>query len=250
MKQIAQQTFNTTLLIKKIIYNKIIVRKMQAHCQMLKRFTVSSITHGKLSIQNRTYASAHAGRLKLPKKTPLKNDIETNSIEKITASCDNTVAIKSDFEGHFIGVLAVCKNTKCKDTNCAEGIQETNPCKISGEEHQEPLFVNNTLINAGVVVEINGALTHKIPEGCEGTFLKNVDINGNNKNQYIMRETGVIPLKKEHFHENTEKTVYVQQNEVTGHMVQNASPNSVMNLSNKKPSTLLAKIDTPLDETL
>jgi hypothetical protein len=240
-----------TLLSSKNNYNEIKIRNMQATCHVLKKIRVNNTmictNNPGTFIQNRGYVSAHAGKLILPKKNIPQ---ATKAPEKFTASCDNIAPIKSDMKGHSVGVLAVCKEPNCKNTNCAEGSIETNPCKVSGETHQEPLFISNALENAGIVAEMNGALTHKIPKGCEGTLLNDFDMEGIKANQYIMREVGVIPLKKEQFAENPNKTAYLQQTEITGHMIQNASPNSVMNLNNKQPSTLLAKNNTPLDENL
>lgn len=185
----------------------------------------------------RTFASAHGGRITLPKK----------NIPKVTASSDDTEAVNSEMNYHSVAVLAVCKSSGCKHTNCAEGNTETNPCKVSGEAHQGPLFTQE-LNDAGIVVEINGALTHKIPTGCEGTFLSHTDINGSDKDQHVMHEKGVIPVEKPHFEENEKKTEYLQQNKITNALIKNASKDSVVNSNNKEPSTFLSKNNTPLDE--
>jgi hypothetical protein len=119
----------------------------------------------------------------------------------------------------------------------------------SGIIHQQPLKDTADILSSnGIVVELNGALTHTPPKGAQTTILQECDMEGKKVLQHIMHEAGVIPINIPDFKESQEKTLYLQENIPTGRMIANASPSSVMNTNNATCSTLLAKNYTPLDD--
>lgn len=57
-----------------------------------------------------------------------------------------------------------------------------------------------------------------------------------------------LPVNKKEFKESKKQPLYLQQTNITDHMIQNAPTNFIINLYNKQPSTLLAKNDNPKDD--
>lgn len=194
-------------------------------------------------ISKRSYAAAHGGTLKIP-QNPTIPKIKTG---QPTASSDSTEPISSDTTGkHKVGVLSVCNKRECKTTNCAEGTEETNPCKVSGEMHQQPIAEN--ILPKNIVHELNGAITHKIPKGSEGSYLSPDDFNGKPEPQYIMKEKGVVPINPQDFKESEKLTLYLQGDSITKRMADNAANDSVLNLYNKEISIHTSQVNTPLDD--
>lgn len=208
-----------------------------------KQSATESVDHS-LLFSKRSYAAAHGGALKTP-QNPTIPKIKTG---QATASTDSAEPISSDTTGkHKIGILSVCKEKLCKSTNCAEGTEQTNPCKVSGEMHQKPIA--ESILPKNIVHELNGAITHKIPQGSEGSYLSPHDFNGKPEPQYIMKEKGVVPINPADFKESETVTLYLQgDNIITKRMADNAPNDSVLNLHNKEISIQTSQVNTPLDD--
>jgi hypothetical protein len=210
-----------------------------------KQSSTESVDHS-LLFSKRSYAAAHGGALKTP-QNPTIPKIKTG---QATASTDSAEPISSDTTGkHKIGILSVCKEKLCKSTNCAEGTEQTNPCKVSGEMHQQPIA--ESILPKNIVHELNGAITHKIPKGSEGSYLSPHDFNGKPEPQYIMKEKGVVPvpINPPDFKESETVTLYLQgDNIITKRMADNAPYDSVLNLHNKEISIHTSQVNTPLDD--
>lgn len=230
---------------KKPLYKNIVCTMFTSTIKTTGRFANPRIYP---QANTRGFALAHAGRLNL--KTIKKNQLCT---KQPTASCDDFAPIVSDVKNiHDVVVIAVCKKLNCKHTNCSDPLNENkNPCNVSPTVHQQPIKDVADIFNKNnIVIEFTGALTHKPPHGATSTLLKDIDIDisNNKQDQHVVHEKGVIPLNPIDFKESIEKTLYVQENITTGRIITNASPMSVINLNDKTPTTLLSKVNTPLDE--
>lgn len=235
-------TFKSVGVINKLKYNHIIKRTMMTTVLSLAAKQSAARTLG-VSMQQRSYASAHGGKFTVISKQ--------NTQGNLTASNDNVTAIASDTTGvHSVGVITSCSNAECKNNNCATGSSETNPCGVSGEFHQKTIFEMKNAEQYGIVHELNGNLTHKIPKNASGVILDTKDINGTNTSQYILHEPGVIPVDPTTFKESEKITMYLQQDKITHAMIENASKDSILNINNKEPSTLLKKSQVNPDEII
>jgi len=192
-----------------------------------------------VTIHSRTMTSVHVGNYKKP-----------HNISKVCASHDKPTPINSDIHGgHKIAAVVSCSSAECKDYNCAVTSEEINPCKIPPEIHQGPMkeFVPQ---REDLVIEAAGALTHKIPSNKPGVPSCTEDFHHNKTNgpQLLVTETGVIPIDPSQFKENQETTRYIQDSSITEIVINNLSPESVLQVKDPRPTTLNYKVDVPLDD--